>query len=329
MNGRLMRGLTLAALCAVVLPPCRADEIQLKDGKTFYGVIVAYDNNMFKIKTDFGFILVEKSKIAAIIPMASEGGKGSALPSTPRQSRPEAAQPEAEPVKADTTKRPPTAALAVEMAVEKPTPRLSTAPVRPQLPASPPKANAVAPSIKAVPAAAANALASSVTPLAPAKESETPIAPEEVQGNVYTNHAYGFRMYKAPSWQLIEDSTALPNAIVAMGTPNESTLMVVGRERSKQPLDAAATTVEGRLHEVYEGYRRLSQRKTVVGGSPAVEYRYRGKADDHDWSGTLVVIARGNDIFTALGMTYADSDLIQIQENVIARAIASLDFTAR
>ena len=28
-------------------------------------------------------------------------------------------------------------------------------------------------------------------------------------------------------------------------------------------------------------------------------------------------------------MTYADSDLIQIQENVIARAIASLDFTSK
>jgi hypothetical protein len=39
-------------------------------------------------------------------------------------------------------------------------------------------------------------------------------------------------------------------------------------------------------------------------------------------------VARGGDIFTALGMTYADSDLIQIQENVIARAITSLDFNA-
>jgi hypothetical protein len=83
------------------------------------------------------------------------------------------------------------------------------------------------------------------------------------------------------------------------------------------------------LREVYEGYKQVSQRKTTVGGSPAVEYRYRGKADEHDWSGTLVVIARGNDIFTALGMTYADNDLIQIQENVISKAIASLDFTAR
>jgi hypothetical protein len=62
---------------------------------------------------------------------------------------------------------------------------------------------------------------------------------------------------------------------------------------------------------------------------PAVEYHYHGKADDHDWSGTLVVVARGSDIFTALGMTFADNDLIQIQENVIAKAIASLDFSVR
>ena len=42
-----------------------------------------------------------------------------------------------------------------------------------------------------------------------------------------------------------------------------------------------------------------------------------------------MVVARGNEILTVLGMTYADSDLIQIQENVIARAIASLDFSVR
>src|SRR6266704_1722858 len=71
---------------------------------------------------------------------------------------------------------------------------------------------------------------------------------------------------------------------------------------------------------------RCEIRKTDVGGLPAVEYEYRGKADDHDWSGKLVVVARGKDILTVLGMTYADNDLIQIQENVIARAISSLDF---
>jgi hypothetical protein len=187
----------------------------------------------------------------------------------------------------------------------------------------------VAPSIKSVPSAAATALATPSTSLAPPKESESPQIPEEVQGNTYTNHVYGFKMYKAPSWQLIDDATELPNAIVAMGTLNESTLLVVGREKTKQSLDAAASVVEKRLRDVYDDYQQTSQRKTLVGGLPAVEYRYRGKADTHDWSGTLVVVARGNDILTALGMTYADTDLIQIQENVIAKAIASLDFNVR
>ena len=134
-------------------------------------------------------------------------------------------------------------------------------------------------------------------------------------------------MYKAPSWNLIEEArSALPNAIVAMGTSNESTLMVIGEEKTKDSLDAAAAAVEKRLHDVYANYQRVSQRKSVVGGLPAIEYQYRGKADDHDWSGKLVVIARGKDLLTVLAMTYADSDLIQIQENVISRSIASLDF---
>ena len=333
----LTRGALLLAIC-VAAPPAKSDEIQLKDGKTFYGVIVAYDNNMFKVKTDFGYILVEKSKIAAILPNGSEAAKndakgnakpGTDVPGTParKQGEAERSQPSTQPVKADAVQ--PSAEPAVMSAIETPAPRISNAAVRPAIPASVPKTNAIAPSIKAAPSAAATAMATSSTPLAPPKEAESPQIPEEVQGNTYTNHVYGFKMYKAPSWQLIDDATELPNAIVAMGTPNESTLLVVGREKTRQPLDAAANVVEKRLHDVYEDYKQTSQRRTVVGGLPAVEYRYRGKAEEHDWSGTLVVVSRGGDILTALGMTYADTDLIQIQENVIAKAIASLDFNVR
>jgi hypothetical protein len=323
MNRLLSRGFLLAILCVFVAPCLKADEIELKDGKTFYGVIVAYDNNMFKIKTDFGFILVEKSKIASIVPMATDAGKETSA--VKKQPPP----PEPQDVKAGADNGEPTAEPAVESTIEKPAARMSMAPVRPEIPAVSPRANAVPPTIKAVPSAAAKALATPTAPLVPANEHQAPQIPEEVQGTIYTNHVYGFHIYKAPSWQLIEDPAQLPNAIVAMGTPNESTLMVVGREKTKQPLEVAANSVESRLHDVYSGYQKMSQRKTVVGGLPAVEYHYRGRADEHDWSGTLVVIARGNDIFTALGMTYADTDLIQIQENVIAKAIASLDFNAR
>src|SRR6266851_4381604 len=58
----------LAVLFSAMAPCAWADEIQLKDGKKLYGVIVAYEDNMFKVKTDFGFVLVEKDKISKIIP---------------------------------------------------------------------------------------------------------------------------------------------------------------------------------------------------------------------------------------------------------------------
>jgi hypothetical protein len=201
--------------------------------------------------------------------------------------------------------------------------------VKPEVPANTSTANVAAPAIKGSAAGTATGLAPAAASPAPPREPEAPENREAIQGNLYTNYTHGFRMYKAPSWSLIEEARgALPNAIVAMGTSNESTLMVVGEEKTKEPLEAAAAAMEKRLHEVYSSYQRLSQRKTVVGGLTAVEYQYRGKADDHDWSGKLVVVARGKDMFTVLAMTYADSDLIQIQENVIARAIASLDFSA-
>ncbi len=67
----------------------------------------------------------------------------------------------------------------------------------------------------------------------PPKEEPAPVK-EEIQGNLYINHEYGFHMYKAPSWQIIEGAgQTLPNAIVAMGTSNESTLLVIGHETIK------------------------------------------------------------------------------------------------
>jgi len=325
-------------LCLAVLP-ARADEIRLKDGKKLYGVIVSFEDNMFKVKTDFGYVLVEKDKIASIIPVAPATGSGSeaqaAAKNAPDSTKSNSSrQPKSEPAVASAAESSPTAAnataktlVAAAAGKNDKSSKITSAEVKSELPAASSASDAVAPAIKGTPAAAKIAASAVTTQPAPPKEPEVPAIREDVQGNVYTNYTHGFRMYKAPSWQLIDDArNALPNAIVAMGTSSQSSLMVVGREKTKEPLEAAAVTVEKRLHEVYENYQRVSQRKTVVGGSPAIEFHYRGKADEHDWSGTLAVIGRGGDIFTVLGMTYADDDLIQIQENVIAKAIASLSF---
>jgi len=327
--------------------PARADEIRLKDGKTLYGSVVAIEDGMYKVKTDFGFVLVEKDKIASIIP--SEPDKKEPNSATKKDPAQHPAKPAAD------SQRQPGPALATSTAANaaaaptnasaktvEPTPGAKTdkasskatsaatklAPGAASAGNTPSATNAL-PSANATPSAAGPASAAPAPPTP--KEPEVPANREEVTGNLYTNYTHGFRMYKAPSWNLIEEArSALPNAIVAMGTNNESTLLVVGEEKAKDSLDAAAAAVEKRLHDVYENYQRVSQRKETVGGLPAIEYQYRGKAEDHDWSGRLVVIARGKDskdILTVLAMTYADSDLIQIQENVIARSIASLDFS--
>ncbi len=331
---------TLALTLSGMALPAWADEIRLKDGKKLYGVIVAYEDNMFKVKTDFGYVLVEKDKIASIIP-TTPGAKSESQPAAKKDadqhpSKPGAdSQPDAEPAAGTSSEAPAVTTNANAKALnsaspgknEKTSPKITNTAVKPEVRPTVPAANAVAPAVKGPPAAPTGSLGASAATPPPPKEPEVPANREEIQGNLYTNYTHGFRMYKAPSWSLIEEArSALPNAIVAMGTSNESTLMVVGQEQTKESLDAAAAGVEKRLHDVYSKYKQIAQRKTVIGGLPAVEYQYFGTADEHDWSGKLVVVGRGKDIFTILGMTYADSDLIQIQENVIARAIASLDF---
>jgi hypothetical protein len=298
-----LAALLIAGACAGIFAvAARADEIRLKDGKKLHGVIVAYEDNMFKVKTDFGYVLVEKDKIASIIPdtPAEEAATNATAKPAPRSE-------------------PATKASAI----------VNNSAARPEIPLTAAKGDVTPPPIKTVGATPQAAPAAPVTPPPPPKEEPPPIK-EEIQGNLYLNHEFLFRMYKAPSWQIIADAgQSSPNAIVAMGTSNESTLLVVGHEKTSGALEPAAKDVEKKLSDVYDNYRLISQRKTVLGGLPALEYRYRGMADGHDWSGTLAVVARNGDVFTVLGMTYADTDLIQIQENVISRAIASIDFNVK
>src|SRR5580700_8518782 len=77
----------VVALCATA-NAAPADEIRLKDGKKLYGVIVAYEDNMFKVKTDYGYVLVEKDKIASIVPSTpvSETPKTDKTPTAKKDS---------------------------------------------------------------------------------------------------------------------------------------------------------------------------------------------------------------------------------------------------
>ena len=292
---------TVCALALLLLAaPAFPDEIRLKDGTKITGAIVGFEDNSFKVQTSYGFALVRKDKIAAIIPS---------------EAKPE---PKKE-ASAESKKPPPPGAKAAPAAAA------SAAPPPPPAAPAPKKE----PTARAAPASSAPAPDAARPALASPPPAE-PAVREEVQGNLYINHTYGFRMYKPPGWHVIEGAQkTLPTAIVAMGTGDETTLLVVGRERMKDSLEAHAASTERQLREIYENYRRLSERRSRVAGIAGVERHYRGTADGHDWSGVVLAFARGGEVFTILGMTYADSDLIQIQENVIAKAVASLEFTSR
>jgi hypothetical protein len=318
-----------SAILAIILFPkaAQADEIRLKDGQKLYGVIVSYEDNMFKVKTDFGYVLVEKDKIASIVPNVTAGHNAAKL--DPPAAEKLAAKPEAAPTKPASSVAQTAMPAVSEVVPEKKTISFG-GPTTPIVPPTRTSNSAVsianAPALRTTAKPPANPLVTATLPAKP-KEIEPLGNRETLQGNLYINYTHRFQMYKPPSWKLLDDAgKEIPNAIVAMGTANESTLMVVGSEKTKGSLDITAADVEKRLRETYGNYRRISQRKTVAGGFPAVEIHYRGLADDHDWSGTLLVVSRDEDVFSVLGMTYSDSDLIQIQENVIGRAISSLEF---
>jgi len=290
----------------------RADEIRLKDGSKIIGTIVGYEGDSFKVQTSYGFAMIRKGSIAEIIPSETKKPAGSSAPGE---------KPASEPVSEKTPSAP---VMPQARAEARPTPRPVTEPT----PA--PSSKAVASSTLAAPAPAPVASPVSVAvPPAPLPPPKPEPIRETIRGNLYINQTFGFQMFRPPGWDLIANAgKALPNAITALGTRDENTLLVVGHDSLEDSLDANSAAIENQLRDLYENYRPLSTQHTTIAGSPAIETRFRGSLGGHDWSVTVVTLAHVREAFTFLAMTYADSDLIQIQENVIAKTIASLQFTA-
>jgi hypothetical protein len=66
----------------------RAEEITLQDGKKLSGAIVGYENGMFKVETDFGYVLIKKDKVKSIsfppgAKIRDEAPKSEAAPPNP------------------------------------------------------------------------------------------------------------------------------------------------------------------------------------------------------------------------------------------------------
>jgi hypothetical protein len=320
MRPRVIPGLALLGVLTLGVA-ARADEFRLKDGTKISGTIVGYESDSFKVETPYGFALVRKDKIAEIIPSApkkeSDPKAKSTAPATPS---PEPAAP----ASASGAKASSTPANATSTLSAPPTRHTLSTGIFPDLSE---KKDASTAKEKNAAAVAPTPPTPPPTPPPPPPSPEPVAIRDETRGNLYVNYTFGFQMYKPPSWDLIPAARkALPDAVAAMGTSDETTLLVIGREQGKASLETHTAATEKTLREIYENYRAISSRSTSLAGVPALERRFRGTVDGRDWSVILMEFQRGTDIFTLLGMTWATSDLIQMQENVISRAVNSIAF---
>jgi hypothetical protein len=428
----MKRAWIVLATCAVLGGGLRADELHLKDGSVLNGTIVGFDENSFKVKTNYGYAIVRRDQVVSIEvrdpdadPAAAKKPDPNAKPPSPAASAPPASAPATSapaptgstfpsangapvtppaprrpaatisPASATTTSAPPPTnssapaksqpnsqlpaqsgynaptrtVSAFEPSTEKPKapanssssapisaptianasdshapstaygaesspPPASIKPTKtmmePPTKKSAPGAGAAAkpPAIAATGPAAAPASASAAAlPTIPKPKPPEPIH-ESIDGNTYKNDTYGFEMFRPPGWYIIEDArTTLPGAIAALGTSDQTTYLLIGASPSAGTLLEDLKASDVKLKELVENYRPLGDQTTTVGGLPALQRKFRGAVDGKDWSGTVVLIERGKQLYTIFGMTYAGTDLVQIQENVIHRTITSLKFT--
>jgi hypothetical protein len=306
----LTRAISIAVLALFAFcPALRADDLKLKDGTTISGTIVGFEENSFKVKTSYGFAEVQKDQVVSIVISAGAKKKESEKKSEPASDASAATD-------ASATKP------------SKPAPTVANNSAAPTSSAALSSSSAPTPDSKAT-NKPATASVPPPTPPAPAQPAAPEPMREEVNGNSYVNDTYGFRMYKPPAWKVIEGArTLLPGSITAMGTDDQTTYLLIGQQSgASQSVATDMDATDRRLREIMENFRPLDEKHLTISGAPAVERHFRGSIEQRDWSGVVVYIPHDSHLYTIFGMTIADTDLVQIQENVIARAISSLQFT--
>jgi hypothetical protein len=304
MNSGMNRAILCAACLVVMSVAVRADDLKLRDGSKISGTIVGFDDNSFKVQTSYGFALVRKDQVVSIT--VSDSAK-SEKPAAGAASTPVEGSQSAAASKAEKLVAPP--------AASPPTPKAKVA-----------TASVAAPSI-AAPLSAGSAAAVNAIAAAPGVPPQPGPIREEVNGSTYVNDTHGFRMYKPPDWEVIAGARSLlPGAITAMGTDDETTYLLIGAAPAGKSLSSDIDTTDQRIRGLMDNFRPLGESRINVSGTQAIERRFRGSVDQKDWSGTVVFVAHGGELYTIFGMTLAETDLVQIQENVIARAISSIQF---
>ena len=162
------------------------------------------------------------------------------------------------------------------------------------------------------------------------KETAPPPPParivEYVSGTRYVNETFRFRMFKPPTWrsypQLVRPGGPL---VAALGTPDETTLMLVGRESFNGDLTGYARLAENSLARTYVDYRKQGERRTTVAGLPALERDFTGEAEGRFWTGSALYFARGREYYTVIGLT-AEGETVNFQQALLRKVVDTFEF---
>jgi hypothetical protein len=267
-----------------------AEEITLHSGQKIVGTIVGFENDMFRVETEFGFALIRKDRIRTIS-FGTAGSKEAEQRSGERKS-------------------------------SAPTPRLmpSLPENAPATPAEAPKAAAQSTASPATPEAPAP------PPVSRPLDQPLPAEIQErVEANSYTNDTFHFTMYKPPGWRIHEDvPRETGRAIVAMGPEDEQTLLIVDRQVWSGPPDLKRDTTETNLRSTYQDYQRLSESPMQLDGRPAVRRDFTGLMEGVEWHGVSVRVVEGKMVFGMLGLTSAET--FQFQQALLNKMINSFRF---
>jgi hypothetical protein len=313
-TGRMMSSLLAASILLGAAAAARAEEITLKDGQKIVGTIVGYEQDMFRVETSYGIALVRKDKVASI-QVSKPDAAGQVTKS-------DSAKPEAAPTGAESANPAPARpAMPPHVTVKIPT--------TPALAAQPP---AAPPAVLKPPAPGAATASLPMPPPPPPPPASHPLdvpmpahLEEHVDGNTYFSDTFQFSMYKPPDWKIFEGvPKATGSGIMAMGTDDELTLLIVDRQVWSGTPKLTSDQVEAGLRQTYQDYHRISEEAFACDGLPATHRTFTGILDGAEWHGVAVHVIHGNMVFGIIGLTSAET--YQFQEAIFNKIIRTFHF---
>jgi hypothetical protein len=148
---------------------------------------------------------------------------------------------------------------------------------------------------------------------------------EHVDGTTYFSDTFQFSMFKPPDWKIYEGvPKATGSGIMAMGTEDEQTLVIVDRQVWSGTPKLTSDQVEAKLRQTYQEYHRLSEEDFECDGQQATRRIFTGILEGTEWHGVAVHVIHGNMVFGIIGLTSAET--FQFQEAIFNKIVKTLHF---